>query len=65
VPRTGAHLPCHHSHGADVRMRALDALSIRVTSAWVIMKGVIELALQFVAVDVELWNDECKRQNML
>jgi hypothetical protein len=46
-------------------MRALDALSIRVTSAWVIMKGVIELALQFVAVDVELWNDECKRQNML
>lgn len=27
------------------------------------MKGVIELALEFLAVDMELWNDKCKRQN--
>lgn len=63
MPWTGAHLSCHCSQGANVWVRAFNTFPICITNAQVKIKGVVELALEFVAVDMKLWNDKCKRQN--
>jgi hypothetical protein len=39
-------------------VRSLDALSISIANARVKVERIVKLALEFVAINVELWDDK-------